>query len=92
MCNEPLEIYNHMYSQSIGSRVSDFYLAWAWELEQTGNMKKANSVLQEAVTCGAQPHDRLMQGQRSVCRVRGHMQADWVRGQDDKNKICPQSG
>ncbi|XP_038065945.1 uncharacterized protein LOC119736026 [Patiria miniata] len=57
--NNPLEIFQFMRDQSIGTELSIFYEAWSSELEQHGNTKKADAVYREGLACHAQPRDRL---------------------------------
>ena len=52
-------MYQFMRDQGIGFQVADFYEAWAWQLEQVGNTKKADTVYQEGINCKAVPLDRL---------------------------------
>lgn len=64
ICNDPLEIYNFLYSQGIGTKTTALYEAWAWQVEQVGNIKKADLVYNKGIENGAQPIERLRQSQR----------------------------
>ena len=44
----PLEMYNFMYNHKLCESQPEFYVAWAWELEQVGNFKRAELVFQKA--------------------------------------------
>ena len=44
MSQTPLEIYNFMDTEVICTKRANFYVSWAWELEQLGNFKKAEQV------------------------------------------------
>ncbi|XP_072030950.1 uncharacterized protein [Amphiura filiformis] len=57
--SDPLEMYQFMRDQGIGFQAADFYEAYAWQLEQVGNTKKADSVYQEGINCKALPLGRL---------------------------------
>ena len=48
-----------MYSSGIGRTVALFYEAWAGQLEDCGNFKKSDSVLQQGIKKGAQPIQKL---------------------------------
>jgi hypothetical protein len=41
---EPLEIYKFMFSEKIASSRPNFYINWAWQLEQASNYKGAEKV------------------------------------------------
>ncbi|XP_022091010.1 uncharacterized protein LOC110979487 isoform X2 [Acanthaster planci] len=62
--NNPLEIFQFMRDQGIGTELSIFYEAWSWELEQLGNTKKADAVYREGLACRAQPKDMLEMAHR----------------------------
>ncbi|XP_054719392.1 uncharacterized protein LOC129228705 [Uloborus diversus] len=57
--NKPLEIFPLMQSNGIGCRSASFYIAWAWELEQVGNDKKANEILTLGLHNRAQPVSKM---------------------------------
>ncbi|XP_072166979.1 uncharacterized protein [Diadema setosum] len=57
--SESLEIYKFMQANQIGTQLTIFYEAWAWELEQLGNTKKADMIYKEGLSLNAQPRDRL---------------------------------
>ncbi|KAJ8021305.1 Mitotic checkpoint serine/threonine-protein kinase BUB1 beta [Holothuria leucospilota] len=59
MSNHALECYQFMKDQGIGTQCSQFYESWAWELEQLGNTKKADSIYTEGLRNHAQPQERL---------------------------------
>ena len=45
----PLEIFQFMATNGLCVAVPDWYVAWAWELEQLGNYKKAEAVFVRAL-------------------------------------------
>ncbi|XP_033632493.1 mitotic checkpoint serine/threonine-protein kinase BUB1-like [Asterias rubens] len=57
--DNPLEVFQFMRDQSIGTVLSVFYEAWSWELEQHGNTKKADAVYREGLACNAVPRNAL---------------------------------
>ena len=63
-CSEPLEIFSFLFNQKIGSKLAQFYTAWAWELEQVGNYKKADTIFSQGDELGAQPLDLLRRRHR----------------------------
>lgn len=50
-----------MHGQGIGIMQAAFYIAWSEEHEKRGDLKKADTVYQEGVKCGAEPFDKLQQ-------------------------------
>ncbi|KAK3089597.1 hypothetical protein FSP39_004898 [Pinctada imbricata] len=57
--NDPHEIYQFMYDQNIGTKLTLLYEAWATCAEIAGFHKKANAIYQFGVENGAQPYDLL---------------------------------
>ncbi|XP_078591050.1 mitotic checkpoint serine/threonine-protein kinase BUB1-like isoform X2 [Branchiostoma floridae x Branchiostoma japonicum] len=64
MTNQPVDIYNFLHDQAIGAQVSLFWEAWAWELEQEGDTKKADAVYMEGIQKQAQPVELLVRKQK----------------------------
>ncbi|CAH1793208.1 unnamed protein product [Owenia fusiformis] len=60
LCNDPLDIFNHMFSQSLGSKVALFYKAWADHYEKLGNSRKANEIYLKGFELQAEPLQRLV--------------------------------
>ena len=48
-----------MYNQGIGCKLARFYQAWASELEEIGNTKKADQIFSMGHQAGAQPIEML---------------------------------
>ncbi|XP_072102981.1 mitotic checkpoint serine/threonine-protein kinase BUB1 isoform X2 [Mobula birostris] len=61
----PLEFFNYMDDQGIGTKSAAFYLAWAELLEMKGNALMANSILQKGIQNSAEPLDILVHQYRS---------------------------
>lgn len=59
LSGKPLEVYNYMYSNNIGCKSAKFFINWSWELEQIGNLKKADEVLTEGMQRKAQPFEKM---------------------------------
>ncbi|XP_035219292.1 mitotic checkpoint serine/threonine-protein kinase BUB1 beta-like [Stegodyphus dumicola] len=59
MSLRPIDVYNYMYSNNIGCKSAPFFIAWSWELEQQGNLKKADEVLCEGFNRKVQPLEML---------------------------------
>ncbi|KAL1458454.1 hypothetical protein WDU94_008607 [Cyamophila willieti] len=55
----PLEIYNLVYSENIGTKLSMFYRAWAEELDTHNDIKQANHVFQLGLNAHAEPIEEL---------------------------------
>ena len=64
LCADPVDIYNYVYSQSIGSNMTLFYESWALVLEHKGNLKKADEVYNLGIQRSAQPLERLQRQHR----------------------------
>ncbi|KAI8479919.1 protein kinase [Branchiostoma belcheri] len=64
MTNQPMDIYNFLHDQAIGAQVALFWEAWAWELEQEGDTKKADAVYAEGIQKQAQPVELLIRKQK----------------------------
>lgn len=59
MSKDPLEVYKTCHSHGIGKYSAFFYVAWAFELEKAGDIKRANQVFSEGIKNCAQPRDEL---------------------------------
>lgn len=59
-----MEVYEYMHSQSVCSQLANFYRAWACNLEELGNMKKADEVYTLGVAKNAQPLEVLQRQHR----------------------------
>uniref|UniRef100_A0A8D9E181 Mitotic checkpoint serine/threonine-protein kinase BUB1 beta n=3 Tax=Cacopsylla melanoneura TaxID=428564 RepID=A0A8D9E181_9HEMI len=55
----PLEIYNLVYSENIGTKLAIFYRAWAEELDSHNDIKQANHVFQLGLNARAEPIEEL---------------------------------
>ncbi|XP_069125600.1 involucrin-like [Argopecten irradians] len=62
-CKEPVEIFSYMQKNGIGVQFAMFYEAWADATWQSGRSQNANLILQEGISCQAQPLDRLKKKQ-----------------------------
>ncbi|XP_034939383.1 uncharacterized protein BubR1 [Chelonus insularis] len=60
MQKNPLEVYQMLYNAGIGTMVADMYRAWAFELEQVDDYKKADEVYMLGITARAEPRDELI--------------------------------
>lgn len=59
--SSPCQYFEYLHGQGIGTRTSDFYLAWAQLLLKEGNVQGAGAVLQKGLLNQAQPRDSLQQ-------------------------------
>ncbi|XP_010165139.1 mitotic checkpoint serine/threonine-protein kinase BUB1, partial [Antrostomus carolinensis] len=57
----PGQYFDYLYGQGIGAKASNFYVAWAQQLVNEGNMKCARAVLQKGLHNQAQPRETLQQ-------------------------------
>ncbi|KAL8169376.1 UNVERIFIED_CONTAM: Mitotic checkpoint serine/threonine-protein kinase BUB1 beta [Gekko kuhli] len=63
-CSEPLDVYNYLHSQGIGTSLAQLYITWAEELEERGSYKKADLIFQDGLLCKAEPLDKLQSHHR----------------------------
>ncbi|XP_011300124.1 uncharacterized protein, partial [Fopius arisanus] len=59
MQKNPLELYQLLYNNGIGTMVADTYRAWAFELEQVNDNKRADEVYDLGLRARAEPLDEL---------------------------------
>ncbi|KFQ30727.1 Mitotic checkpoint serine/threonine-protein kinase BUB1, partial [Mesitornis unicolor] len=57
----PCQYFDYLYGEGIGVKVSNFYVAWAQQLVNEGNMQSAGAVLQKGLHNQAQPRENLQQ-------------------------------
>ncbi|XP_077986144.1 uncharacterized protein LOC144440632 [Glandiceps talaboti] len=69
-CTDGISIFNFMHDQGIGWKCASFYEAYATELENLGNTKKADAVYLEGIHKNAEPKEKLLRLHREFqCRV-----------------------
>ncbi|EDW08405.1 uncharacterized protein LOC6578560 [Drosophila mojavensis] len=61
---DQIECYQQMYNNGIGTMLADFYIAWAYSYDLSGNMRKANEIFRLGVECRAQPLEELKEAQQ----------------------------
>ena len=49
MSQKPLDLYTFMHSNNLCTKLPEFYVHWAWALEQIGNYKKAEQAFKAGV-------------------------------------------
>lgn len=59
MQKNPLELYQLLHSNGIGTMVADMYRAWAFELEQIEDYKHADEVYLMGLSARAEPFEEL---------------------------------
>ncbi|NXN09021.1 BUB1 kinase, partial [Indicator maculatus] len=57
----PCQYFDYLYGQGIGAKASNFYVAWAQQLVNEGNVQCAAAVLQKGLHNQAQPQENLQQ-------------------------------
>ena len=65
-CQEPVEVYKHMNSNSIGKQCAAYYKAWALCTEELGQTKAADQIFLQGIEAGAQPLDELKKARSLV--------------------------
>ncbi|KAL9648087.1 hypothetical protein ABK040_007454 [Willaertia magna] len=58
-CKDPLDVFSFLDQKNIGLSHSDFYIQWATLLEDRGDLKAADNVLDQGLHRGAQPLKKL---------------------------------
>ncbi|XP_050743867.1 uncharacterized protein LOC108030943 isoform X2 [Drosophila biarmipes] len=58
---DQIEFYQQMYNNGIGTMLADFYIAWAYSYDLSGNMRKADEIFRLGLQCRAEPLDELME-------------------------------
>ncbi|KDR13274.1 Mitotic checkpoint serine/threonine-protein kinase BUB1 [Zootermopsis nevadensis] len=59
MSINPLQVYKRCHAHGIGKYCALFYMAWAFEFEKAGDIKRANQVFSEGFKNYSQPRDEL---------------------------------
>ncbi|NWS68445.1 BUB1 kinase, partial [Crotophaga sulcirostris] len=59
--SSPCQYFDYLYGQGVGAKASNFYVAWAQQLVNEGNVQCAGAVLQKALQNQAQPQENLQQ-------------------------------
>lgn len=59
MQKNPLELYQLLHHNGIGTVVADMYRAWAFELEQVQDYKRADEIYVMGLAAHAEPYDEL---------------------------------
>ncbi|XP_071594923.1 mitotic checkpoint serine/threonine-protein kinase BUB1 isoform X2 [Heliangelus exortis] len=59
--SSPGQYFDFLYTQGIGAKSSNFYVAWAQQLVREGEVGSAGAVLQKALHNQAQPQESLQQ-------------------------------
>ncbi|KFZ65297.1 Mitotic checkpoint serine/threonine-protein kinase BUB1, partial [Podiceps cristatus] len=57
----PCQYFDYLYGQGIGAKAANFYVAWAQQLVNEGNVQCAGAVLQKGLHNQAQPQENLQQ-------------------------------
>ncbi|NXJ69969.1 BUB1 kinase, partial [Rostratula benghalensis] len=70
----PCQYFDYLHGQGIGAKASDFYVAWAQQLVNEGNVQYAGAVLQKGLHNQAQPQENL---QQLYC---------WLQNYDPRNR------
>ncbi|XP_044248727.1 uncharacterized protein [Drosophila takahashii] len=56
---DQIEFYQQMYNNGIGTMLADFYIAWAYSYDLSGNMRKADEIFRLGIECRAEPLEDL---------------------------------
>ena len=49
MAQKPLDLYNFMFTNQLCTKLPDFYINWAWQLEENGMIKKADQAFRNGI-------------------------------------------
>ncbi|KAH8277711.1 hypothetical protein KR018_003981 [Drosophila ironensis] len=56
---DQIQCYQQMYNDGIGTMLAEFYIAWAYSYDLSGNMRKADEIFRLGIDCRAEPLDEL---------------------------------
>lgn len=65
-CDDPREIFNFMYANSITHLLAQFYLHWSWQYEVCGNMKRALELIKLGIENLASPRETLIEAEKQM--------------------------
>lgn len=85
-CDEPVEIFGFMYSNSIATLLTRFYLNWSWQYEMKKNTIRAEELLQLGLKNLATPRDVL---EEAITQLRFRVARMFRDGDLDD---CPEFG
>lgn len=69
-CDEPIEIFNFMYANSICNLMAKFYLNWSWHYEIKKNLKRAEDLIKLGLKNLATPRESLLEAEKQLnCRI-----------------------
>ncbi|NXP02279.1 BUB1 kinase, partial [Thinocorus orbignyianus] len=71
----PCQYFDYLHGQGIGAKASNFYVAWAQQLVNEGNVQYAGAVLEKGLHNQAQPRETL---QQLYC---------WLQNYDPRNAL-----
>lgn len=66
--DRPLEVFQHLHQQRIGSDIAVFWMAWAFKAEQQQNYQFAEKILDKGIRKKAQPLKLLLQRHKQFQR------------------------
>ncbi|KAH8252531.1 hypothetical protein KR032_000386 [Drosophila birchii] len=94
----PIELYQEMYSRGTGTMLADFYIAWAYCCDLSGNMHKADEIFRLGLQCRAQPLEELREAHQHFGYTVGQRmlytdgeQADAVNQELNERRLALQS-
>ncbi|BFG03263.1 uncharacterized protein DMAD_02561 [Drosophila madeirensis] len=58
---DQIECYQQLYNSGIGTMLADFYIAWAYSYDLSGNMRKADEIFRLGLQCRAEPQEELQE-------------------------------
>ncbi|KAH8288986.1 hypothetical protein KR054_003667 [Drosophila jambulina] len=94
----PIELYQEMYSRGTGTMLADFYIAWAYCCDLSGNMHKADEIFRLGLQCRAQPIEELREAHQHFGYTVGQRmlysdgeQADAVNQELNERRLALQS-
>lgn len=56
---DQIQCFQQMYNDGIGTMLADFYIAWAYSYDLSGNMRKADEIFRLGIECRAEPLEDL---------------------------------
>lgn len=65
-CDEPIEVFSFMYSNSLCTLIAKFYIEWSWQYESRKNLSRAEDLIRLGLKNLASPREILEQTEQQL--------------------------
>ncbi|KAL9190856.1 hypothetical protein ACHAXT_000562 [Thalassiosira profunda] len=87
--SNPSEVFKMMSKIKVGTKVSLFWVAWAWVAEKGGDFPFTEKIFQKALSVGAEPRKFLEERQRQFLR---RMSRHWLNASQAQEGLDDEEG